>query len=43
MDAGKLVPDEIIIAIVKEFLDKDEYKRAISRRACQGLWFRRKC
>ncbi len=26
MDAGKLVPDEIIIRIVKEFLDKDEYK-----------------
>ena len=26
MDAGKLVPDEIIIGVVKDFLSKDEFK-----------------
>ena len=26
MDAGKLVPDEIVIGVVKDFLSKDEFK-----------------
>lgn len=26
MDAGKLVPDEIVIGVVKDFLNKDEFK-----------------
>ena len=27
MDAGKLVPDEIVIGVVKDFLTKDEFKK----------------
>lgn len=27
MDAGKLVPDEIVIGVVKDFLAKDEFKK----------------